>query len=374
MSLHLKILLCSLLIVGICYSQKFSLKGIINADSGIIRLMPVSIEDFYKYTSINETEIKIKEGKFSCNGTLKHITAYKIRLEINNKLEYISGTFYLDSGLQNITINKNEIRKTPKIINKPMIELESNFQPLLDSIKTKNEQFQLRIDSIKKHTVSNNTNEIESLKNEIEKNEYLAILNYVKKHTKSYIAFWYIIEKSISQFSPYLDSIYTSFHNTLKKDNTGKMLLWKIQINKTSSNGSMFPTLLLKDNILKSVNLNVKNIKSRFILIDFWFSHCNPCISQFDYLNTIYKKYLRTQFEIIGISVDKKTEILDWKKIIREKKIDWIQFIDQGGLYAKKLGIENYPTNFLLDNRTGKIIQKNISIEDLNTYLESNLK
>jgi thiol-disulfide isomerase/thioredoxin len=112
------------------------------------------------------------------------------------------------------------------------------------------------------------------------------------------------------------------------------------------------------------------NAKTKLTLIDFWFSHCNPCISQFPELEPIFEKYKTIGFNIIGISVDTKDKIGDWNKAIVTNHLPWDQYLDLDGHQAKSLSIFDFPTNYLLDG-TGKIVAKNLEPSQLLPYLKT---
>ena len=52
---------------------------------------------------------------------------------------------------------------------------------------------------------------------------------------------------------------------------------------------------------------------------------------------------------------------------------DGIPLLDENGNISKKYSINKFPTNFLLDSE-GKIIKRDIPQEELEKFLEENLK
>jgi len=87
----------------------------------------------------------------------------------------------------------------------------------------------------------------------------------------------------------------------------------------------------------------------------------------------IYQQYRQKGFEIIAISTDFKKNIPEWKKVIHEKNMNWIQYLDQGGKLSANLSIDQFPTNFLLDN-SWKIISKDIEPDQLDLFLKGKLQ
>ena len=65
--------------------------------------------------------------------------------------------------------------------------------------------------------------------------------------------------------------------------------------------------------------------------------------------------------------------IENWKKVIAKNNITWQNLLDENGNISKKYSINKFPTNFLLDSE-GKIIKRDIPQEELEKFLEENLK
>lgn len=107
-------------------------------------------------------------------------------------------------------------------------------------------------------------------------------------------------------------------------------------------------------------------------MIDFWFNHCGACIGQFDDLKNIYALYKDKGFTIVGISIDGKDKIEDWKNVIDQYHLPWKQYLDFNGKECNKLSIEAFPSNFLI-NEQGNIIAKRISPNKLSKFLETHL-
>ena len=70
--------------------------------------------------------------------------------------------------------------------------------------------------------------------------------------------------------------------------------------------------------VLLKTRLDNNDMREKYTLVDFWFSHHGPCIRQFDELRYLYNTYKPKGFEIIGISTDDEKYIGDWKGIIKQ--------------------------------------------------------
>lgn len=70
-------------------------------------------------------------------------------------------------------------------------------------------------------------------------------------------------------------------------------------------------------------------------------------------------------FSIISVSLDNNKN--EWTEVIKKDNLDWVNISDLQGWkndLVRKFNITAIPNNFLLD-KTGRIIAKNISPEDL---------
>jgi peroxiredoxin len=161
------------------------------------------------------------------------------------------------------------------------------------------------------------------------------------------------------------------FSKEIKNTYAGLELNRWLENGRITKIGNPFPFVQLSSIEGKTARLNFKGYAT-YTLLDFWYSHCGPCIAQFSKLKKIYSTGHSKGFEIIGISVDKKEDVMDYGNAIKKFDLIWRHYWDISGSESKKLGIAIYPSNFLLD-KTGKIIAKNISPDELEVFLKRNL-
>jgi len=347
---------------------KFKIDGTINADTGTVHLYFFTE---YLPNKAKDLVAKVNKNKFSFSGYIPEPQG----VFITYGDRYMSSNFIIQKGLQNITINVDSSRKVPDVKNKIMINEYPNYTSYFEHIHTKWNSYYQKGDSLRaiynnkvpEEIKINRTNEYNSLC--ILDNSIL--LQYVKKQPNSEIAFWRTINLMSWGYEPIFDTIYNAFSYNLKNGYAGKALNNKLKSGKQLSSGKQFPTM-------QCVNTNnVKFSKDIFFnkkltLVDFWYSKCGPCRLQFNSMKDLYNKYSNKGFEIVGISIDKDTDKKQWENIIIKEKLNWQQYWDKDGKETKSLSIFVFPTNFLIDN-TGKIIQKNISMEELEGLLNKSL-
>lgn len=322
----------------------FTLEGKINALQGNIRLIQVGSYFFHPgFNSDHET--KVVNGNFIFKDSIYY--PYPFLLRFDSKLDgsgYLSGIFFIDPGIQHIFCNIDSIRKIPVLQNNTMQEFLGSYY---DSIRS-------------------------PLKNYVRAPKDSVLFQYTKAHPNSFVALWELIFATSERYAPIFDSIYTQFSPSIENTYAWNVLGKKLATARTISIGKIFPRLLLRD---------IKDLKElrpitgfkKYTLIDFWFAHCPACISEFPELKIIYSSYSDKGFNIVGISRDNKEMINDWENAIKEHTLPWTQYLDMNGKETENLGINAFPTNFLLDE-SGKIIERDIEPDQLKNFLKKNLK
>jgi thiol-disulfide isomerase/thioredoxin len=100
-----------------------------------------------------------------------------------------------------------------------------------------------------------------------------------------------------------------------------------------------------------------KNLEGKIYLIDFWATWCVPCVAGIPYLHKAYEKYKKDGFEILSISYDEESGIV---QKFRKNKWDmpWLHTIPAKELKNKvryDFEVSGFPRLILVD-REGKII------------------
>lgn len=194
--------------------------------------------------------------------------------------------------------------------------------------------------------------------------------DYIKANPDSYVALWFLINRIDKDgYQTIFEKSLSSFSQEMKGKSLWKRANSEIKNFKIKEGGE-FPNWNLKNQDLQNEKLELPS--AQFILIDFWFSSCLPCLKEFPALKKIYSKYNSQGFELVSISVDRTHSIGKWKEAIDKHQLPWPNFLDENGLESSKEKITSFPTTFLLD-KNGTVIKKNISTEDLAKFLETEL-
>jgi len=168
-----------------------------------------------------------------------------------------------------------------------------------------------------------------------------------------------------------LDMIVNNFKEPITKSAYYKHLKKILPTIKRVAIAQPAPEFSIPNTEDKLVSLD--DFKGKYVLLDFWASWCAPCRAANPGLVETYHRFSKSNFTIVGISVDKDRE--RWIKAIKADKLPWTNLSNLDGWdeVSTKYGVKAVPQNFLLDPE-GIIIAKNIEKEDLVKKLEDILE
>jgi|CXWL01.1.fsa_nt_gi thiol-disulfide isomerase/thioredoxin len=138
--------------------------------------------------------------------------------------------------------------------------------------------------------------------------------------------------------------------------------------------------------------VDLKNLRGKVVLVDFWATWCDPCIAELPNVKKVYVAYHDKGFEVVGISLEngkllpKDTPEQTAAKLVAAKKIltdfttkeamPWPQYFD--GKHWKndistRYNIQGIPAMFLLDQE-GKVVSTDARGEKLEAEVKRLLK
>lgn len=107
--------------------------------------------------------------------------------------------------------------------------------------------------------------------------------------------------------------------------------------------------------------------RSRYVLLDFWFANCGGCRAEVPHMKRAYAAYRDRGFEIVAVSRDEAPG--PWKQAIAEACMPWINVLDSDRRICALYGVIRFPTNFLIDCATGRIVGRNLRGRELDEAL-----
>lgn len=158
------------------------------------------------------------------------------------------------------------------------------------------------------------------------------VLTVIKKYPNKYYSFSQfknialISASSMNNNTEYLDKLLAIFEEYFPKEFTEseeghyvKTVLipaknaWKV--------GSTTPDIQLTT--LSGAEYSLRQLRGRYVLIDFWATWCPPCLEQLPDLKDLRHRYSDDKLKIIGVNAD--VNIKDLTDFIEEDELSWDQ-------------------------------------------------
>ncbi len=113
----------------------------------------------------------------------------------------------------------------------------------------------------------------------------------------------------------------------------------------------------------ESIMISTKDLRGKYLFLDFWSTTCIPCIEEFKYLKKVYEIFDRSEIEILGI-VDERAKGAAIK-ILSEEKAFWPTIkMNEKDTNTAGYRVYSYPRTFLIDPK-GVIIDIDLRGEGL---------
>jgi len=106
------------------------------------------------------------------------------------------------------------------------------------------------------------------------------------------------------------------------------------------------------------------------VMINFWASWCGPCRQEMPLLESIYKKYNKLGFTLLGVNVEPDSKAADdW---LKETPVSFPILYDKDSKVSKLYDVAGMPSTVIID-RSGKLrkIHRGYKPGDENEYLDS---
>jgi len=325
--------------------------------------------------SIKNNEIKINDY------FINEEVPFKITYGVSNQSK-TSLMFFVNEkkSLVDVGFSNNEV----------YYKEQKNIQPLDTSNKIYNDFMKCRVDYANQITQLFNKHSSEVYSNDSIHKIFLTTfrkltdttISILKKYPNEYISFWYykdqIIIPSLGLFksdTSYLNEIISEF----KKSYSKKFLKTKegeyfinsinVRLNPSFNTNTKSPDFKLND--ITGVTQTISKYNGKFLLLDFWGSWCQPCMKSIPQLTDLYNKLPKSEFSILGISLDFKLQQL--KSTIDKHNIKWKQIFDKNKALLTLFNVYQYPT-YILINKDGFIVLRTSDINEIQTYLNDRLK
>ena len=360
---NLFLILIAFSLFGCNNSNHYVIKGHVqDKDSGIVKLKQLGKrQDDSKIYHLTNGEfyfegiIDLPEDfmlVYEESGPTRFFESFNIFLEPSAKVNMI---LYPDSIKKSVikgSIIGKEFWEVDQFINEEFLSVFNKLKgDLENAANSDNKDLQTKI-----------INEGDSLAVELQNWK----LDYIENNPKSFISAYYLYSMHLFSNEDTIKKYYEILDTSLSESKYTK----GIKSFLSTLPGNPFLDFELYDANKKLYKLS-DIAKDKVILLDFWFTGCQPCRVQNKKLVSLYNTYSSKGFEIVGISSDRDTAA--FINTIAEDKMTWINLIDRSDETAVNNIYKHFyvPFSVLIDNN-GIIIEKGtIEIERLESIIDS---
>ena len=117
-------------------------------------------------------------------------------------------------------------------------------------------------------------------------------------------------------------------------------------------------------------NVSLEQYKGQVVMLNFWASWCGPCRQEMPLLESIYRKYNKMGFTMIGVNVEPDSNAAnEW---LKATPVSFPILYDRDSKVSKLYDVAGMPSTVIID-RSGKlrVLHRGYKPGDENEYLDS---
>jgi peroxiredoxin len=167
------------------------------------------------------------------------------------------------------------------------------------------------------------------------------------------------------------DKLFDGLNKSVRESKDGAALRKTIDGFMAVRIGAAAPLFTSSDTA--GVAFNLKDLRGKYVLLDFWASWCGPCREENPNVVKAYEQFKDKNFTVLGVSLDQPGKHDAWVKAIKDDGLVWYHVSDLKywkSEIAQQYSIRSIPQNFLIDPK-GKIIAANLRGEALLQKLQA---
>lgn len=114
------------------------------------------------------------------------------------------------------------------------------------------------------------------------------------------------------------------------------------------------------------VTHSLATYRGSYVLLDFWGHWCGPCIKAMPKVKALHAQYA-PKLAIIGIAMENKNDLADWKQAIRNYQVPGLQLSElqnDEGPVITGYNVTAFPTYLLLDPK-GTLVMSTNDVDDI---------
>jgi thiol-disulfide isomerase/thioredoxin len=126
--------------------------------------------------------------------------------------------------------------------------------------------------------------------------------------------------------------------------------------------------MLVAGKTVDGKDFDLKSLKGKVVLVDFWATWCGPCIAEMPNIERAYDRYHGKGFEVIGVSLDRSAA--DITRFAEARTMKWTSInIEDSKALADRYGVNAIPFPVLVD-QAGKVVSTRARGPELDRLLE----
>jgi peroxiredoxin len=110
---------------------------------------------------------------------------------------------------------------------------------------------------------------------------------------------------------------------------------------------------------------NLHSLRGKVVLVNFWATWCPPCRKEIPDLESLYSRFQKQGFVVLGISDEETGKVAPF---VKENNVNYPILLDTGRRINELFGVEGIPKSFVYD-RDGKIVTTAIDMRTKQQFL-----
>jgi len=117
-------------------------------------------------------------------------------------------------------------------------------------------------------------------------------------------------------------------------------------------------------------DVSLTQYHGQVVMINFWASWCGPCRQEMPLLESIYKKYNKLGFTLLGVNVEPDSKAAeDW---LKATPVSFPILFDKDSKVSKLYDVAGMPSTVIIDRKGNlRVLHRGYKPGDENEYLDS---